>query len=281
MFNVAASAHVNFTIFAIFHGSLANSQQFLIKHKDGFHSELRCATMRVAAELAAASLLLSLLLWLKGKPMILNPRFRSLGICATALLAFSACGKSADDTADTVRNGSRNLLRSSDLVGRWVGPCAKNDILNSGSHAILKFGPNAIEKEVHWFGNASCDNANIRVTYSGEYSILPGDGLPADVYPVDYSFTKVEVTPLNEEGAKTLRTMIFCGQTGWSANETKDMTTASGGVACLLDDVPSKQFDLVKVSDKKLQTGKMGIMQAPVNPDARPKDVAPEVFQKD
>ena len=173
-----------------------------------------------------------------------------------------------------------NLLRSGSIVGSWEGPCVKSDILNAGGRANLKFNSNDFKKEVLLFGNDKCDSMNISVLSSGEFSIGSGEGYADKVYPVDYKFTKITVTPLNQDGLDLLETGALCGVKGWVLNEEKDLTDVSGKLGCALTDMRTTEFDVVRVEGNSLKTGKLGMFSAPAKPEDRPKDVADEVYTR-
>lgn len=205
-----------------------------------------------------------------------------LGSCVVGLgaLGVASCGKSADDTVHDIKNGVANLLKTGAIVGSWEGPCDKSEILNLGGRASLKFSPNDFQREVQLFGNDKCESFNISVITSGEFTLGSGEGYPEKVYPVDYHFNKVVVKPLTDAGVKALESGALCGVKDWKVNEEKDLTSVSGKLGCVLPAMPSSVFDVVRVDDKTLKTGALGLPFAPNKAESRPKDVSNVTFTR-
>lgn len=195
--------------------------------------------------------------------------FRSIASKSVAAVSVSAilaaCGS---ETVDNAKKGALNLRQESEIVGSWEAACRGLSLLDLSGKARLAFTPAGFTRTLTGSSNNQCSDRTVEVAYAGTYKL--GEATANNVHPIDFKVDSVKVTAFTPGAASALSKIKFCGKEVWNVGEAVDLTQASTSTLCPLDDVPADAFDIIKVEDNRLYTGKIGLAAAPAKPESRP-----------
>ncbi len=151
-------------------------------------------------------------------------------LAVLSLTFISACGSGISD----------------DLAGAWVSACTDSVIYRA------TFTESTFVATATPYSNTSCTAVtSFRQTYT--YSYSGGDDVdqPEGAKTLDYTVSKVEITPLTTTEANGRNSVTACGFSDWAVNVPKDITSGCGGPSS----AGETTYDIYKIDNGRLFTG--------------------------
>lgn len=166
----------------------------------------------------------------------------------------SGCGTtSSHDAAETVGN----TLKDYKIMGTWGSSCTESKILHASMKEFYTFDGNNLSKVREFYSKSDCTDPIVRVAHEGTFGIDFKNDLGENSRNIDFDYKTASVTPLTDGGVTLLNATHFCGEKDWKVNTAFDLTKASEGITCPLDQAKSV-YDIVRVDGDQLYFGHGG-----------------------
>src|SRR5262249_43826448 len=145
-------------------------------------------------------------------------------------------------------------VKSLELKSKWTSSCVESqrDAGNFGLMAKIEayeFSAGLMKTTV-LFHETSCQAGLVQINELGRYEL--GVKVADNTYALNEYFDSVSVTPLTEDGAKALNSIIACGFTDWKESVPKIVTQQSSNnpiAARCWQQTPRNVYDLVLISE--------------------------------
>lgn len=207
--------------------------------------------------------------------------FKKTKIFATTLtigVVLSACG-----AFGTKEKGRKAKETDTSLAGEWRGTCNKLDWLGlTSNRQVLTFSAvGDFDRVTTVYSDNACNLSGATVTERGTVATLGKSNFVADAKDINFTVSTATIAPANDDSAKSLNTVSYCGRTDWQ----KDVTVDVLGKECLGKNHAKGEvnFDIYRLDgDKKLLTfGKGSIWLDKSDASTRPTELdETKVFEK-
>ena len=203
----------------------------------------------------------------------MNVRTAILFGATAAALGLSACGDKAKEVADQIQ-GKADALSMND---QWGSACGNTrlDVFDISSQTELYDFGASLSKTTTFYREDNCAVPVLQVVETGSYT--RGSEVSTGVYPLDMTFNRVTITPLNQDGVDTLKTFNACKRSDWAVGKAIDVTGATSDtpmsptVRCWQK--PHTYYDLVEVTANELRFGLVKEGTTTLSPENRPTEI--------
>lgn len=180
---------------------------------------------------------------------------RQMTLAVSLALITTACGESVSETM----RGIGEAVKSLDLQRQWVqSSCTQSGVfrlIGASRRTTYSFLTNDLKKTDQYYSDANCTQPGAAVVYSGTFEKKELAALP-DLYAINFSLNRAEVTARNAEGVNVLNDTNFCGKRDWVVNVPADMTNRTRDLFCPLKNLPENSYTVYAVRDGALFLGK-------------------------